>query len=236
MSRRGFAQYLSEKLHGCPCGYYGDSERECTCSMTLVSRYQKRLSGPLLDRTLAPHASAGVDIAYGVVTRHVEVQRVPFHTCPPTSFRSVPRGTLSDPRCAGQVRSSWRVLHRHPGARRRGAGAPDRAIRRRQGQQEQERGNPAAAAHQRRHTCTCVPREAQVQVYATPAPALPARASVGGCTSARGPTIASSSSPAPHWRLRRQRRCRRPGRIGRHPDRAHRGGDPPAARREGRRR
>jgi len=41
------------------------------CGLMLVSRYQKRLSGPLLDRTLAPHASAGVDI-------HVEVPRVPF--------------------------------------------------------------------------------------------------------------------------------------------------------------
>ena len=40
-----------------------------TCS-TLFSRYQKRLSGPpLLDR---------IDITYGVVSRHVEVPRVPF--------------------------------------------------------------------------------------------------------------------------------------------------------------
>jgi magnesium chelatase family protein len=34
----------------CLCGYYGDHEKECTCSMTMVSRYQKRISGPLLDR------------------------------------------------------------------------------------------------------------------------------------------------------------------------------------------
>jgi len=42
--------YRSSYLHGCPCGYYGDSLRACTCSETLVTRYQKRLSGPLLDR------------------------------------------------------------------------------------------------------------------------------------------------------------------------------------------
>jgi magnesium chelatase family protein len=77
--------------HGCPCGYAGDPEKECTCSPTLISRYQKRLSGPLLDRTLAPHASAGVDI-------HVEVPRVPFHTCPSAAPRAVPRGKLSDDR------------------------------------------------------------------------------------------------------------------------------------------
>jgi magnesium chelatase family protein len=34
----------------CPCGYYGDPDHECTCSMNQISQYQKRLSGPLLDR------------------------------------------------------------------------------------------------------------------------------------------------------------------------------------------
>jgi magnesium chelatase family protein len=44
----------------CPCGFYGDSERACSCAEATVTRYQKRLSGPLLDR---------IDI-------HVHVQRV----------------------------------------------------------------------------------------------------------------------------------------------------------------
>jgi magnesium chelatase family protein len=34
----------------CPCGWYGDSERACTCSAGLVAKYQRRVSGPLLDR------------------------------------------------------------------------------------------------------------------------------------------------------------------------------------------
>ncbi|QQS21640.1 YifB family Mg chelatase-like AAA ATPase [Candidatus Saccharibacteria bacterium] len=34
----------------CPCGYYGDPIHECTCSTSQVLTYQKRLSGPLLDR------------------------------------------------------------------------------------------------------------------------------------------------------------------------------------------
>jgi magnesium chelatase family protein len=34
----------------CMCGYYGDAERACTCSSSAVTRYQKRVSGPLLDR------------------------------------------------------------------------------------------------------------------------------------------------------------------------------------------
>ncbi|MDD5095406.1 MAG: YifB family Mg chelatase-like AAA ATPase [Dehalococcoidia bacterium] len=37
-------------MNPCPCGYYGDPVKQCTCSSTLVSRYQKRISGPLLDR------------------------------------------------------------------------------------------------------------------------------------------------------------------------------------------
>jgi len=37
-------------MNPCPCGYYGDPFRQCTCSPGLVSRYQKRISGPFLDR------------------------------------------------------------------------------------------------------------------------------------------------------------------------------------------
>ncbi|MCL0091340.1 YifB family Mg chelatase-like AAA ATPase [Dehalococcoidales bacterium] len=37
-------------MNPCPCGYYGDHFRQCTCSPSLVSRYQKRISGPFLDR------------------------------------------------------------------------------------------------------------------------------------------------------------------------------------------
>ncbi|HLZ94419.1 MAG TPA: YifB family Mg chelatase-like AAA ATPase [Candidatus Dormibacteraeota bacterium] len=34
----------------CPCGWAGDSSRECRCSPGAVATYQRRLSGPLLDR------------------------------------------------------------------------------------------------------------------------------------------------------------------------------------------
>jgi magnesium chelatase family protein len=37
-------------MNPCPCGWYGDLVNECTCSNAMVSRYQKRISGPLLDR------------------------------------------------------------------------------------------------------------------------------------------------------------------------------------------
>ncbi|OYW43841.1 magnesium chelatase, partial [Candidatus Saccharibacteria bacterium 32-45-3] len=34
----------------CPCGYYGDPAHECTCSLGQILAYEKRISGPLLDR------------------------------------------------------------------------------------------------------------------------------------------------------------------------------------------
>ena len=34
----------------CPCGYAGDATRECTCSQATIGRYQRRISGPPLDR------------------------------------------------------------------------------------------------------------------------------------------------------------------------------------------
>jgi magnesium chelatase family protein len=37
-------------MNPCPCGYYGDPFRQCTCPSSLVSRYQRRISGPFIDR------------------------------------------------------------------------------------------------------------------------------------------------------------------------------------------
>lgn len=53
---------LIAAMNPCPCGYYGDPERACTCSLRMIQRYCKRISGPLLDR---------IDI-------HIEVPRVPY--------------------------------------------------------------------------------------------------------------------------------------------------------------
>jgi len=37
-------------MNPCPCGYFGDPLRQCTCPPSVVSRYQRRISGPFIDR------------------------------------------------------------------------------------------------------------------------------------------------------------------------------------------
>lgn len=37
-------------MNPCPCGYYGDQGRVCSCSPTQIQNYRGRISGPLLDR------------------------------------------------------------------------------------------------------------------------------------------------------------------------------------------
>lgn len=46
----------------CPCGFYMDTEKQCICSHVQIEKYQKRVSGPILDR---------IDI-------HVEVGRIAY--------------------------------------------------------------------------------------------------------------------------------------------------------------
>jgi magnesium chelatase family protein len=41
---------LVAAMNPCPCGFYGDSKRECRCSTRQIENYRQRISGPLLDR------------------------------------------------------------------------------------------------------------------------------------------------------------------------------------------
>ncbi|MEK7542887.1 MAG: YifB family Mg chelatase-like AAA ATPase [Patescibacteria group bacterium] len=41
---------LLAAMNPCPCGYFEDTEKECKCTAHEIVRYQKKISGPLLDR------------------------------------------------------------------------------------------------------------------------------------------------------------------------------------------
>ncbi|HEX2034107.1 MAG TPA: YifB family Mg chelatase-like AAA ATPase [Chloroflexota bacterium] len=53
---------LVAAMNPCPCGYYGDTLRRCTCDDGTLRRYRRRLSGPLLDR----------------IDMHLDVPRIPY--------------------------------------------------------------------------------------------------------------------------------------------------------------
>ncbi len=53
---------LVAAMNPCPCGFYGDTTRDCRCTPGIIQRYLSKVSGPLLDR---------IDL-------HIEVPAVPY--------------------------------------------------------------------------------------------------------------------------------------------------------------
>lgn len=41
---------LAAAMNPCPCGYYTDPNKECTCGQQQIQKYMAKISGPLLDR------------------------------------------------------------------------------------------------------------------------------------------------------------------------------------------
>jgi magnesium chelatase family protein len=84
---------LVAAMNPCPCGFYGDVKRACTCTPNQINAYRSRISGPLLDRIdiqvqvpavpfkdlAAPEAGEGsIQLrAQVVASREVQIQR--FH-------------------------------------------------------------------------------------------------------------------------------------------------------------
>ena len=41
---------LIAAMNPCPCGYYNDPEKQCTCTQNQINKYQRKVSGPIMDR------------------------------------------------------------------------------------------------------------------------------------------------------------------------------------------
>ncbi len=86
---------LVAAMNPCPCGFHTDPKRQCTCSPATVARYQKRISGPLLDRIdvfvevppveyeklVEPEASEDSTNSRDRVERAREIQRERYRDC-----------------------------------------------------------------------------------------------------------------------------------------------------------
>jgi magnesium chelatase family protein len=92
----------------CPCGYYGTA-RPCVCSASDIARYQKKLSGPILDR---------IDL-------HLPVNDVAY-----SKLLDKARGPSQSRQIKQRVESAYKLQHQRLGAARFNSSMSNREIRR----------------------------------------------------------------------------------------------------------
>ncbi|MGA3166085.1 MAG: YifB family Mg chelatase-like AAA ATPase [Terriglobia bacterium] len=85
---------LAAAMNPCPCGFFNDPSRECTCTPPLIQRYVSKISGPLLDR---------IDI-------HIDMPAVRFQ-----ELRQDAGGETSDAIRARVIKTRARQLDRYQG-------------------------------------------------------------------------------------------------------------------------
>jgi magnesium chelatase family protein len=105
---------LVAAMNPCPCGYLGHPTRACRCTPDQVSRYQGKLSGPLLDRIdlhVEVPAIASDDLLYGAAGEGSEAVR---ERVVAARARAVARQGLSNQSLAGQALDEH--LHAEPSA------------------------------------------------------------------------------------------------------------------------
>ncbi len=74
---------LVAAMNPCPCGFYGDTKRQCRCSPRQIETYRQRISGPLLDRI-----DLHVRGAAGGLPRAVRATPPPARNPPPSASGS----------------------------------------------------------------------------------------------------------------------------------------------------
>lgn len=82
----------------CPCGFFGDPEKPCTCTIPQIRKYQGRIGGPILDR---------IDI-------HLNVCRQPSSSVL-SSGQGVSSATLRETVLKARTFKEWRLKHQGDG-------------------------------------------------------------------------------------------------------------------------
>ena len=89
-------------MHPCPCGFAGDPVKEYRCNPAAIARYQKRISGPLLDRidihldvpriegASEPRAGRRTAMSPATYARLDEIRRREAPAAPPSSSAPSP--------------------------------------------------------------------------------------------------------------------------------------------------
>lgn len=86
---------LTAAMNPCPCGYFGDPFKSCTCNPLQIHRYRSRISGPLLDR-------------FDIQIEVPRLQDVEFDNAPATETSAVVRGRVEAARRSQQIRFQGR--------------------------------------------------------------------------------------------------------------------------------
>ena len=89
----------------CPCGYLGDTRRECGCTPPAVQRYRARLSGPLLDRLDLQVTVPAVPWRELSADRRGEASEIVARRVAETRQRQVRRYEDGGPHCNGEMGS-----------------------------------------------------------------------------------------------------------------------------------
>lgn len=85
----------------CPCGYYGDEEKQCACKISQIRAYQGKLGGPLLDR----------------IHLQMDLRRLPSKSVLATGS-GVTSAELREGVLKAREYASWRKARQHEAAKR----------------------------------------------------------------------------------------------------------------------
>lgn len=97
---------LVASTNPCPCGYYGDSQQACTCSLRSRTTYWSRLSGPLLDRI-------DLQVMVNRLQPHELTQAQPSEESAPVRQRVEAARAIAKARFAGELQCNAEMESRH---------------------------------------------------------------------------------------------------------------------------